>query len=111
VKPRFRLTSSTDFTRVRRFGKSYAHQLFVLVAHPNDLEHPRFGVAAGRSLGNAVNRNRAKRRLRAAIQPVIEEILPGWDIILIARRPLLGAPFQSIQSALAGLVKRAGLRR
>jgi ribonuclease P protein component len=111
VKPRFRLNSSTDFTRVRRFGKSYAHPLLVLVAHPNDLEHARFGVTAGQSLGNAVKRNRAKRRLRAAIQPNLEHIVPGWDIVLIARQPVLAAAFQEIQAALAILLNRAGLLR
>ena len=102
MKPRFRLTSSTDFKRVRRFGKSYAHPLLVLVVHPNELAVTRFGIAAGRSLGGAVNRNRAKRRIRAALSPFLEEVSPGWDIILIARQPLLVAPFQELQIVLTG---------
>jgi ribonuclease P protein component len=110
VKRRFRLTSSTDFMRVRRFGKSYAHPLLALTVQPNQLDYSRIGVSAGRSFGNAVNRNRAKRRLRAAIQPDLESIVPGWDIVLIARRPVLAAPFQEIQSALATLLRRARLR-
>jgi ribonuclease P protein component len=95
--------------RVRRLGKSYAHPLIVLIALPNQLEGPRFGVTAGQSLGNAVKRNRAKRRLRAAVQPNLESVVPGWDIILIARRPVLTAAYLDIQSALTALLKRAGL--
>lgn len=109
VKRRFRLTKSTDFKRVRRMGKSYAHPLIVLIAHPNEHEHSRFAVAAGRSLGNAVQRNRAKRRLREAIRPLIPLIAPGWDVLVLARRPLLGATFQQCQDALADLLKRARL--
>ena len=109
MKPRFRLTSSNDFKRVRRFGKSYAHPLVVLVALPNELAVTRIGVAAGRSLGGAVKRNRAKRRLRAAIQPLLDKTITGWDVILIARRPLLEAPFQEICSALETLLGKANL--
>jgi ribonuclease P protein component len=109
VKSRFCLTSSTDFKRVRRFGKSYAHPLVVLVVHSNQLEVTRFGVTAGRSLGGAVQRNRAKRRLRTAQQVYLGKLPNGWDLIWIAREPLLRAPFTEVQTAMAGLLKRAGL--
>jgi ribonuclease P protein component len=109
VKSRFCLTSSSDFKRVRRFGKSYAHPLVVLVVHPNQLEVTRFGVTASRSLGGAVQRNRAKRRLRAAQHLYQGELTNGWDLIWIAREPLLHAPFAELQTAMTGLLKRAGL--
>ena len=111
MKPRFRLTSSTDFKRVRRFGKSYAHPLVVLVAHPSGLESIRVGITTGRSLGSAVKRNRAKRRLRAAIGPFLENILPGWDLILIARQPILEAEFSEIIASLGLTLNRARLLR
>ena len=104
MKRRFRLTSSTEFKRVRRFGKSYAHPLVVLIAHRREDDQTLFGVAAGRSVGKAVQRNRAKRRLRAAIQPALPNAAPGWDVVLIARQPLLEAPFSHVQAALTNQV-------
>lgn len=109
MKRRFRLTSSTDFQRVRRLGKSHAHPLIVLIALRREDEQTLFGVAAGRSVGNAVQRNRAKRRMRAALQAALAQAAPGWDIVLIARRPILEAPFPRIQAALSNLLARAGL--
>ena len=79
----------------------------MLLALPNEQEFSRFGIAAGRSLGNAVHRNRAKRLMRAALQPLFRRVAPGWDVILIARKPLLGASFPQIQSALSELSTRA----
>jgi ribonuclease P protein component len=111
VDHRFRLKGSADFKRVRRLGKSFAHPLIVLIALPNEQEQSRFGIAAGRSVGNAVDRNRAKRILRAALQPLLSSIKPGWDIILLARRPLAGMKSQDAQSALNLLLKRARLIR
>ena len=106
---RFRLTRSTNFERVRRLGKSYAHPLIVLIVLPNRAEKTRIGVAAGRSVGNAVRRNRAKRLLRHAIQQVLPVMKPGWDVVLIARRTMAEATFQQTVAALAALLGRAKL--
>ena len=109
MKRKFRLTRSTDFKRVRRSGKSYAHPLVVLICLTNDLEKSRLGVAAGRSVGNAVHRNRAKRRLREIIRPLIPMVEPGWDIILLARKNCSTSSFKDIESGVLSLFRRAGL--
>ena len=95
---------------MRRAGKSYAHPLLVLVVKPNELNQPRIGVTAGRSIGNAVKRARAKRLLRAAAAPLISQIHPaGVDLILIARRPILEKKSQDVQAALLRKLKQAEL--
>jgi len=111
VKRRFRLTRSTDFKRVRSEGKSYAHPLVVLVTSRSNEDTTRVGVSASRSMGGAVHRNRAKRLLRESIRPIILSIPAGWDIILIARAPLLQAHFLDVKAALQGLLRRAGLSK
>ena len=81
----------------------------VLVVCSNEIEALRIGVVAGRVVGKAVQRNRAKRLLRQAIQPYLRLIPPGWDIILIARRPLAEATIQRVQATLATLLRRSEL--
>jgi len=107
MKARFRLTRSTEFKRVRRFGKSFAHPLVVLIVSPNETDQVRMGIVASRSVGGAVKRNRARRQIRAAIQPIIPQVLPGWDGILIARQPMTTASFTQIQNAVRNLFQRA----
>jgi len=109
VKRISRLTSTMDIKRVRRSGKSYAHPLMVLIIKPSELGRSRFAVSAGRSVGKAVQRNRAKRMLREAIRPLIVSITTGWDIVLIARQPQSSASFQDTQMALIELLQRAQL--
>jgi ribonuclease P protein component len=111
VNRKFRLTRSEDFKRVRRLGKSYAHPLVVLVACPNELGTLRVGFAAGKSVGGAVERNRAKRQLRAILQAMMSQIPTGWDLIFLARQPILGATFLQIQQAVQGLIDRARLSK
>jgi ribonuclease P protein component len=109
VKRNFRLTNSLDFKRVRRFGKSYAHPLVVLIVLPVPDEQTQIGIVAGISVGNAVQRNHAKRMLREALRMLTPHIQPGWKIILISRNPILNAELPEIQSILGQLFKKAYL--
>ena len=108
---KFRLRKSTDFKRVRRLGKSYAHPFVVLVKHPNQEGCSRYGVAAGRSVGNAVERNRAKRRIREIIRSRITRIPDGWDIVFLARNAINRASHTELKSALDELIIRAELSK
>jgi ribonuclease P protein component len=109
VKRCFRLTRSTDFKRVRRSGKSYAHPLVVLYALKSEQAGVRVGVSAGVAVGNAVRRNRAKRLLRESMNGLLARTLPGSELLLIARAPLPESDLQHTQAALSGLLHRAGL--
>ncbi len=109
MQRQFRLTRSTDFKRVRRDGKSYAHPLLVLIATENQLATTRVGVAAGKSVGNAVKRNRAKRLVRAAAQELYRQIESGYDLVLIARSPIIQVKVPQVRTALQELLQRASL--
>lgn len=80
-----------------------------MVALPNTENRTRIGVAAGRSVGGAVERNRAKRRLRACLSIVVPDIPKGWDLIFLARKPVQEANFDQIQDAVRNVLNRARL--
>lgn len=109
MKREFRLTKTTDFERVRHTGKSFAHPLLVLVALPNELAQTRAAVSASRSVGNAVQRNRAKRLMRECIRLQMPNLAPGWDLVFIARRKISGANFNNVQDAVVTVLVRAKL--
>lgn len=108
MKRKFRLTQSTDFQRVRRIGKSYAHPLVVFITAPNEFQQIRIGFIVGRSVGNAVHRNRVKRRLRACLDQYVGNLSGGWDLIFLARKPMDQAEYIEICSAVQLLLKRSG---
>lgn len=111
MQKKYRLRSSADFQHVRREGKTFVHPLLVIAVSPNGLEQSRFGFAVGRGVGKAVRRNRIKRRMRESVRLRIRngEIAPGWDVVLIARRPIQDATFRQVDGAIGLLLRRAGL--
>lgn len=109
MKRDYRLTRSNDFISVKQCGKSYTHSLIVLIKLPNPDGLLRIGVSAGKAVGNAVTRNRAKRRMRASLSQLMNNIQPGWDLVFLARKPIIDADFDQILTAESQLLKRAGL--
>ena len=109
MQRKFRLTRSEDFKRVRRSGKSYAHPLVVLIVQAHDQPRVKVGIAAGRTVGTAVTRNRAKRLLREAMRTLIPNIASNADLILIARSGLASATLADTHQALLNLLQRAQL--
>jgi len=62
-------------------------------------------VTAEHHIGGAVQRNKAKRILRAAIAPLIANIKPGYDLVLLGRRPILSQKSHQIEKLLAELLR------
>lgn len=107
MQQRSRLTRSSRISEVHRYGSSTANRLLVLRYLSNGLEHSRFCFVVSKRIGNAVIRNRVKRRLREAVRS--RPVDPGWDAIFIARAGIRKAGFQEIQQAAESLLKRASL--
>lgn len=80
-----------------------------MIVLPNELMSFRIGVVAGKTVGNAVQRNRAKRLIRNALQPLLASIPVGWDILFIARKSLPELSFNQVQEALNSLLRRSEL--
>lgn len=94
---------------MRRHGTSTAHPFLALIALPNEGQGIRISVTAGRPIGGAVVRNRAKRVLRSAIQPLLPHIHPDHDILLLARPAIREADSPEVQQVISALLKKAGL--
>jgi len=83
--------------------------LLVLVAFPNASGLTRVGVAAGKRVGSAVARNRAKRLMREAMRQYYPRVRAGWDLLLIARASMAPVKMQAVAAALELLLRQADL--
>lgn len=69
----------------------------------------RLGFSVSRSVGRAVVRNRTRRRLRAATARLLPRLQEGHDIVVSARPAAAGADLTTLEEALEGLCRRAGV--
>ena len=104
-----RLRKTSDFAAVRREGKSWADSRLVLAARPNRCGKPRFGFTVSKRLGNAVARNRIRRRLKAAAAHL--DVEAGWDLVVIARQRAKESDYHALERSLRRLLARAKLDR
>jgi len=109
MKKRSHLRKNSEFQRVRREGRSWAHPLAVLCALRNDLGYSRLGFSVSKRVGGAVVRNRAKRLMREATRLRQAMIVDGWDVVIIARQPMREANFHQVDRAVEQLLRRARL--
>lgn len=81
------LNLNRDFQRLYRRGKSAARPALVVYAAKNRVGVCRVGITTGKKIGNAVERNRSRRIIRAAFQSVLGNgcINGSWDIVFVAR--------------------------
>jgi len=109
VQKRYRLREKKRFQQVRGEGRCWAHPLCVLCVLPNDLPYSRFGFSVSRRVGGAVVRNRVKRRLREIVRRCQHHIRPGYDVVLIARRPIVTSTHEELVHAVETLLRRSHL--
>lgn len=101
------LTKSGQYALVYNKGSSWVSDLVVIKALPNALTFSRYGFSVSQRVGEAVVRNRVKRRLRQILRLLPLE--PGWDIIFIARSQVAIASFASLKESVHRLLSQAGL--
>ncbi|MFW6068633.1 MAG: ribonuclease P protein component [Chloroflexota bacterium] len=104
-----RLRRSADIRRARRKGQRWSHPLLLLFAIENNGDSTRFAISASSRIGNAVVRNRVRRRIREAIRKELPGIEPGWDCLLVVKEGAPSAPFAALEQAIIELLARSGL--
>ncbi|MEP7223278.1 MAG: ribonuclease P protein component [Novosphingobium sp.] len=101
------MSKRADFLAANR-GTRVARPGFVLLARPNDGGQLRFGITVTKRIGNAVVRNRMKRRFRALLRELLlTHGLPGHDHVMIGREGGVERDFAVLRDELTAALARA----
>lgn len=102
----WRLVRRAEFDVVYREGRRRAGGTFVIFSRRNGLARDRFGMSVKKALGNAVVRNRIRRRVREILRLHREEIAPGWDMVIHPSRAVAKMNFAKLETELLSLLPR-----
>ena len=94
------LKLNSDFRRTYGRGKSAADPVLVTYALRNRYGVMRIGITTGKKLGNAVERNRCRRIIRAAFRQLEGECCGGWDIVFVARHKTVSRKSTDIERSM-----------
>lgn len=90
-----RLRQRSQYLALQRARRVNQRQILFLW-RPNGLEHSRLGLTVSRRVGNAVVRNRIKRRLREIFRRAGQSLPQGIDLVAVARPPAAQLPFAEL---------------
>lgn len=93
-----------EFQLVYDRGRKYQGRYMMLFSLPRAGRPTRLGIAATRKMGAAVERNRAKRRVRELFR--LHPAPPGFDIVVVPRRQLIEADFASVEAEYVATIRR-----
>jgi len=105
------IKKNAEYRKVYGRGKSVADRNLVLFFLENNLRISRFGFTVSRKIGNAVMRNRIRRLFRESCRLNMDKFPEGYDLVLLARRGIVGAGYRQVEESLLKLLKRVKLDR
>ena len=104
-----RLKKDKDFRKIYQKKKSMANRLLIIYILENKYEYNRVGFTVSKKIGKSVTRNRVKRLLKESYRLNEGKILPGYDIIFVARDIASKASYKEIEGAMLHLLRKRKL--
>ncbi|MEO2075782.1 MAG: ribonuclease P protein component [Bacillus sp. (in: firmicutes)] len=106
MKKEFRVKKNKEFQAAFQKGRSFANRQFVVYSlEKADQDHFRIGLSVSKKIGNAVTRNRIKRYVRQSIFEMNDQLAPGNDYVIIARKPTAEMDFFEVKKSLTHVLK------
>lgn len=109
MKRCYSLKKNREFQYVYRTGKSYGSRCMVLIAKRARHSSVRVGFSVSKKVGNAVNRNLVKRRMREAFRVLMPALKQGYSFVWIARAPASNETYENLNKTMRYLLEKASL--
>lgn len=102
----FIVREKREFNKLIKTGNCEKNNYFVIYYKDNNLKFDRFGISVGTKLGNAVTRNKYKRKIRAIIDKYIKKYNTKKDYIILLRKKALFVSFDELEKNLFNLLTK-----
>ena len=105
LRPHERFRKRKDFLRIYRRGSRYRGKGFILIYLSNKLQFSRMAVVASKKVGNAVVRNRIKRRFRALFRTNKNLLQGSFDLVVITEKRIGEIAWSEVQKEFIKAIK------
>ena len=111
MEKKYRLRKNMEFKKVYSGGKSYWNRNLILYVRKNELENSRIGITITKKIGNAVVRNRIRRRIKEIIRLKLGNIKDGYDLIIIPKKNVQDISYKDLESAMIHIMRISKILR
>ncbi len=104
-----KLNHDSQFKKLYKKGKSCVLPSLVIYVRENGQGVNRLGITASKKIGNAVTRNRAKRRIRELYRSNLARLKTGYDFVIVARGKTANIPYDKLCDAFSRGINELGV--
>lgn len=109
MEKRFRIRKNMEFKDIYKHGKNYWNRNLILYVKKNDLNETRVGYTITKKIGNAVVRNKLRRRMKEIYRLNFHNIKEGYDLVFIAKRSLKDISYKELEGSMKHIMSIAKL--
>ena len=102
---KYRLRNNREFKTVYSKGKNFWNRNLILYKKKNELEESRLGITITKKFGNAVTRNRVRRRISEIYRLNLYRIKKGYDLVIIPKKNVIDLSNKDLKSALEHILR------
>lgn len=102
----YRVKKDYDFEYIINNGNTIKSKNFIIYFKTNNFPYDRFGISVGKKIGNAVTRNKYKRKIRAIIDNIKKTFNNQTDYIIILRKNALNKSFSLLSNDLKDMLQK-----
>ncbi len=104
-----KIRKSQQYNNVYQNGRKLISKCLIIFLLDNNLKTNRYGIVTSKKIGNAVIRNKAKRRLRELIYEKHGELKQGYDIVLVCRPLISKVAYSQLKNDFSILLRKSGI--
>ena len=100
MEKKFRIRKNMEFKNIYKVGKNYWNRNLILYVKKNGLNETRVGYTITKKIGNAVTRNKIRRRMKEIYRLHFHNIKEGYDLVFIAKRGVKDIPYKELEGSM-----------